>query len=210
MACESCRAYMGVATSTCSTSRRTMVYGEECRCARPTDLSHCNLICVICHRPSIRHLARSPSLRLDTRLIPSKLLHAHITKSPPGRLFSRRQNRRSGQPRCALHSTDRCRVGTLPPALDHLVLLLSCALFFCFLSSVSFTSQYHTPPPVTAIIDSNTLSTILQHAHVGRRTLLPSFSTVPIQSAYLPACHPENHTIQNSSTRLDLRDLACI
>ena len=84
-----------------------------------------------------------------------------------------------------------------------LVLQPSCALFFRFLSSVSFPSQYATRSLAH-------LSTILQRAHIGQRTLLPSFSTVPIQSAYLPACHAENHTIRRSGTRLDFRYLACI
>src|SRR5882757_4163899 len=58
-------------------------------------------------------------------------------------LLGRHQNRRSGQP-ChrVLHSTDRRRIGTLLSALEHLVLLLWCALFFRFLSSISLT----TPP----------------------------------------------------------------
>src|SRR5712675_3655913 len=62
---------------------------------------------------------------------------------PLSSLLGRHQNCRSGQPRRrVLHSTDRCRVGTLLSTLEHLVLLLWCALFFCFLSSISLT----TPP----------------------------------------------------------------
>src|SRR5712671_8213791 len=62
---------------------------------------------------------------------------------PLSSLLGQHQNRRSGQP-ChrVLHSTDRHRVGTLLSALEHLVLLLWCALFFRFLSSLSLT----TPP----------------------------------------------------------------
>ena len=152
----------------------------------PTDL--------ICLSPSVfqQHVAICHSLSSHlvlSRRSPSCRLETVATKSPPGRPIGRRQKRRSGQHRRALPSTDRHRVGTLPPALDHLVLLFLCALFFRFLSSVSFTSQHHTPPPVS------TLSTILQRAHIGRRTLVPSFSTVPIQSACLLARHPENLTI---------------
>ena len=150
----------------------------------------------VCHPRFSNNMLRFVILFLPTSyslavrlLVASKLLRADITKSPPGRPIGRRQKRRSGQHRRALPSTDRHRVGTLPPALDHLVLLFLCALFFRFLSGVSFTSQHHTPPPVS------TLSTILQRAHIGRRTLVPSFSTVPIQSACLPARHPENLTI---------------
>jgi len=64
-------------------------------------------------------------------------------RRPLSSLLGRHQNRRSGQPRRrVLHSTDRRRVGTLLSALEHLVLLLWCALFFRFLSSISLT----TPP----------------------------------------------------------------
>jgi len=93
------------------------------------------LLFVVLLPPTLCSLAHSPSCCLDT--VPSKLLHAHlnITKSPPDRLFGRRQNHRSGQPRCALHLTDRHHIGTLLHALDRLVFLLLCTLFFHYYST---------------------------------------------------------------------------
>src|SRR5712672_1003120 len=64
-------------------------------------------------------------------------------RRPLSSLLGRHQNHHSGQPhRRVMHSTDRRRVGTLLSTLEHLVLLLWCALFFRFLSSISLT----TPP----------------------------------------------------------------
>src|SRR5712675_3453866 len=176
----------------------------------PMDLSHCNLIC-ICHRPLIGHLCfptrcdlslffphfilstHLPSRHLNTHLIPSKQLRAQITQNPPGR-----------------HQTVKLANLAMPP-LDRLIscwdapahsglisCAISCALFFFSLSSVPLPhSTIRHPPAKPKFDDITARPQWLTH-------LIPLFSTSPIQSAYLPACHPENYTNTSSNMRSDL------
>jgi len=180
----------------------------------PTDLSHRNLIC-ICHRPLIGHLCfptrcdlslffphfvlstHLPSRRLNTRLIPSKRLRAQITQNPPGRLFGRRQTVKLAN--LAVPPLDRSISRWDAPARSGPIsCAISCALFFFSLSSVPLPHSTIRHPPAKPKFDDIT-------ARPRRPThLIPLFSTSPIQSAYLPACHPENYTNTSSNMRSDL------
>src|SRR5712671_2449185 len=173
----------------------------------PTDLSHRNLIC-ICHRPLIGHPCFPTRCDLSLfsptsyfppicHLVPSKRLRAQITQNLPSCLFGR-------------HQTVKLANLTVPP-LDRLIsrwdaparsgpisCAISCALFFFSLSSVPLPHSTIRHPPAKPKFDDIT-------ARSRRPThLIPLFSTSPIQSAYLPACHPENYTNTSSNMRSDL------
>src|SRR5712671_6566105 len=180
----------------------------------PTDLSHCNLIC-ICHRPLIGHprfptrcdlslffphfvlSTHLPSRHLNTCLIPSKQLRAQITQNPPGHLFGRRQTVKLAN--LAVPPLDRSISRWDAPARSGPIsCAISCALFFFSLSSVPLPHSTIRHPPAKPKFNDIT-------ARPRRPThLIPLFLTSPIQSAYLPACHPENYTNTSSNMRSDL------
>jgi len=175
----------------------------------PTDLSHVTLsastlaprffVGNICHFPHVLSpahplVASTPISRLQNRCI------ADITKRPPGSLFGRRQNRRPG-PTSPCPSLDRSTSRWDTPAhlwtVDHLVLLLlSYALFFRFLSSVSFylTVPYATRPlahylryySVPTSADAPSPSVSIVPIHVGHVLAFGAFSEFDFPLSPLP------------------------
>src|SRR5712672_2210463 len=143
----------------------------------PTDLSHRNLIC-ICHRPLIGHLCFPThcdlSLFFPTSYFPpicplvasipiSYPQNGCVPRSPKTRLAACSADVKLSSWPTSLcpHSIDRYRVGTLPPALDQLVVLFRALSS----SSLSLVSLYLTVPYATRLLSPN--STILQRAHDG-------------------------------------------
>src|SRR5712672_1407204 len=152
----------------------------------PTDLSHRNLIC-ICHRPLIGH-----SFSPTSYLPPICPLVASIPVSYPQNGCAPRSPKTrpaacsadvklSSWPTSPCpHSIDRYHVGTLPPALDRLVVLFRALSS----SSLSLVSLYLTVPYATRPLSPN--STILQRAHDGRRTLFLYFRRLPFNQHTYP------------------------
>src|SRR5712675_1660407 len=174
----------------------------------PTDLSHVVLSAsaiaprdlspsLVFFLPISCSLAYSPSCRLNARLAPSNCCVADITKSPPGSLFSRRQNRRPSP--CPSFDRSNVALGHSRSSLNRgpFILTLSYALFFRFLSNLMLPYSTIRHPLISRFTDDIT-------ARLRRPT-----HPYP-RSAYLPACHLKNHTIRLSDTRLNLRSFACI
>jgi len=150
----------------------------------PTDLSHVVLSAsaiaprdlspsLVFFLPISCSLAYSPSCRLNARLAPSNCCVADITKSPPGSLFSRRQNRRPSP--CPSFDRSNVALGHSRSSLNRgpFILTLSYALFFRFLSNLM--SFYLTVPYATRSFAH--LPTISQRAYsTSVNALLPSFS----------------------------------
>jgi len=164
----------------------------------PTDLSHCNLTC-ICHRPSICHFSsptpHSPPVCPLVASIPiSYPQNGCVLRSP--KTCSADVKLSSWPTLLCPHSIDQYCVGTLPPALDQLVVLF-CALSY---SSLSLVSLYLTVPYATRPLSPHL--TILQRAHDGRRTLFPYFRRLPFNQHTYPLV-----TLKTIQTQVAIQDL---